>query len=99
MNHSLFFQVASFDLPDLIILLQCAGFTLHKFQNEDELVYTNTTAIIGDTLKIELNCSRSGMKAEMLKSVQSCSCPKNDDIKTEEFFSVTSCAPASKVTN
>lgn len=51
----------------------------------------------GDTLKIELNCSKSGMKAEMLKAVQCCSCPKSDDIKTEEFFSVTSCAPASKV--
>lgn len=91
---------AAADIPDIIVLFQCLGFVLHKFEAEDD--YKNTACAnlqpeVGSLLKLELTCSKSGMKAEMSKAIGSCKCPSKEDTNQAQFWSITGCGPANQV--
>lgn len=89
------------DIPELVALLQCMDFVLHKFKLGEDLNFSNTASSIpendNNVLRLEVSCSASGMKAEMSKVIGICKCPSKDDTNQAQFWSITGYGPKNEV--
>ncbi|XP_031342296.1 uncharacterized protein LOC116170206 [Photinus pyralis] len=91
-------QEFDIDVSDLTVLFQIMGYTLEEFERvpaiEENGEAASSTGQIS-TSRVQLICSKSGMKSTLTKTLKSCQCPNTQDLDKGQSWFVTGCAPSS----
>ncbi|KAB0798435.1 hypothetical protein PPYR_09428 [Photinus pyralis] len=91
-------QEFDIDVSDLTVLFQIMGYTLEEFERvpaiEENGESASSTGQLS-TSRVQLICSKSGMKSTLTRTLKSCQCPNTQDLDKGQSWFVTGCAPSS----
>lgn len=77
------------------------GFSLQSFEKDinAENQQPASLPITADAgfLQIDITCSKSHMKATLIKEKSNCKCPSKEDATNAQFWNISACSPALQV--
>lgn len=84
------------DASELASLMQCLGFSLESFEKnfDAETQRLSLPDSAEGYLRIDITCTKSQMRATLLKEKNGCKCPSKEDASNAQFWNVSACSPS-----